>query len=251
MGSGGQAGRLPHRAKQEVLMALGIYKPGQGYWVRVLTATFAGVVILAAGAWLWDQLERTAQNLPKTAWTLNVSPASGAAAPGQRVALMGDPPKAGAAPAKVGAATVESSEATSSEGNRLTVREVSLSTGDVGTVKSVGPETGSAATLSGPVVGLPQGRALIEPLYLQGAGVGLLMLAGAIVTYWLIGANARTVEFLIATDGEMKKVNWSSRREVMGSTWVVILWSVLIAGGLFTVDLAFSGFFKFIGVLQR
>ena len=74
---------------------------------------------------------------------------------------------------------------------------------------------------------------------------------GAILTYWLVGVSPRTVEFLIATDGEMKKVNWSSRRDVMGSTWVVILWSVLIAGGLFTVDLAFAKLFQLIGVLQQ
>jgi len=232
-------------------MAFGIYKPGQGYWVRVLTATFAGVIILAAGAWLWGQLDRTAQSLPKAAWTFNVSPAAGSAAPGQAVALYGDPPKQGDPPAKIGTATVVAAEGTQT-GNRLTVRAMSLNAGsDVGQVKSVAPEAGSAATLAGPVAGPPQGKPMIEPLYLQGAGVGLLMLVGTILTYWMVGVSPRTVEFLIATDGEMKKVNWSSRRDVMGSTWVVILWSVLIAGGLFTVDLAFAKLFQLIGVLQQ
>ena len=76
------------------------------------------------------------------------------------------------------------------------------------------------------------------------------MIAGAAVTYWLVGVRERSAEFLIATDGEMKKVNWSTRKDVVASTWVVILWSVLLAGGLFLVDTLFSVFFKLIGVLQ-
>jgi hypothetical protein len=39
-------------------------------------------------------------------------------------------------------------------------------------------------------------------------------------------------------------------KDVVASTWVVILWSVLLAGGLFLVDTVFSLFFKLIGVLQ-
>ena len=37
------------------------------------------------------------------------------------------------------------------------------------------------------------------------------------------------VDFLIATDSEMKKVNWTSRKELIGSTKVVILFMFLIA----------------------
>ena len=100
------------------------------------------------------------------------------------------------------------------------------------------------------LAGPPQPVNLFDPLYLRGFGVGLLMLLGAGVTWWLVGVRPRTVEFLIATDGEMKKVNWSTRKDVMASTWVVILWSVLLAGGLFFVDFVFSTFFKMIKVLQ-
>jgi preprotein translocase SecE subunit len=232
-------------------MAFGIYKPGQGYWVRVLTATFAGVVILAASGWLWGQLDRTAQNLPKSAWTLTISPAAGTATPGQAVTLMGDPAKPGDPQINVGTATVVSSDHTSAGGNRLTVRDVVTNAGvDVSQVRAVAAAAGGAS-IAGPVVGGAQGKPMIEPLYLQGAGVALLMLLGSILTYWLVGISANTVEFLIATDGEMRKVNWSSRRDIIGSTWVVILWSVLIAGGLFAVDVAFSRIFTWIGVLQQ
>ena len=37
------------------------------------------------------------------------------------------------------------------------------------------------------------------------------------------------VDFLIATDSEMKKVNWTSRKELIGSTKVVIVFMFLIA----------------------
>lgn len=85
---------------------------------------------------------------------------------------------------------------------------------------------------------------------IQGAVAGAVMLIGAVAIYWLIYRNKRTSEFLIATEGEMKKVNWSSRREVMGSAWVVIGISVIIAVILFIVDLGFSTFFSWIGVLR-
>ena len=43
------------------------------------------------------------------------------------------------------------------------------------------------------------------------------------------------VDFLIATDSEMKKVNWTSRKELIGSTKVVIIFMFLIALFLFVV----------------
>ncbi|MBI1827694.1 MAG: preprotein translocase subunit SecE [Planctomycetes bacterium] len=55
---------------------------------------------------------------------------------------------------------------------------------------------------------------------------------------------------MIATEGEMKKVNWSSRREVVGSTKVVILFSMAMALYLFVVDIVFQTLFQAIGVLK-
>ena len=116
--------------------------------------------------------------------------------------------------------------------------------GQVKRVASAGP--GLSATVSG----TPRGEPIFPPMYIQGAGVGLLMILGAGLTWWLVGVRQPTVEFLIATDGEMKKVNWSTRKDVTASTWVVVMWSVLLAGGLFAIDFLFSQFFKLIGVLQ-
>jgi preprotein translocase SecE subunit len=56
---------------------------------------------------------------------------------------------------------------------------------------------------------------------------------------------------MIATEGEMKKVNWSSRKEIVGSTKVVIMFTVLLTAVLFAVDIIFMSFFGWIGVLRE
>ena len=58
------------------------------------------------------------------------------------------------------------------------------------------------------------------------------------------------VDFLIATDSEMKKVNWSTRAELIGSTKVVILFVLLIAVALFVFDTIFSTIFYLMHVLK-
>ena len=61
----------------------------------------------------------------------------------------------------------------------------------------------------------------------------------------LVGAkylnDPRLSDFLIATENEMKKVSWSSKAEVGGSTLVVIVTVVLLALFIFAVDLLVSG----------
>jgi preprotein translocase SecE subunit len=59
-----------------------------------------------------------------------------------------------------------------------------------------------------------------------------------------------SVDFLIATDSEMKKVNWTSRKELMGSTKVVIIFMFVIAAYLFIMDIVFGYFFYAIGVVK-
>ena len=74
-------------------------------------------------------------------------------------------------------------------------------------------------------------------------GLGLLL-------FWIVGVNRKTCDFMIATEGEMKKVSWSSKRELIGSTKVVILFSILIAALLFVTDIAFIQLFGAIKVLK-
>ena len=61
---------------------------------------------------------------------------------------------------------------------------------------------------------------------------------------------ALSCDFLIATEGEMKKVSWSTRREVIGSTKVVVLFTFLLAVLLFVVDFTFKTMFTLINVLK-
>lgn len=70
------------------------------------------------------------------------------------------------------------------------------------------------------------------------------------VTWWLVYAKRSTGDFMIATEGEMKKVSWSSRREVIGATKVVILFTILLVAVLFVIDVSFQTFFSWINVLK-
>jgi hypothetical protein len=54
---------------------LGIHKPEQGYWVRVLSAVFFGVLVLAGAAWAWSQAE--AADLPPGAFILELASIDG------------------------------------------------------------------------------------------------------------------------------------------------------------------------------
>lgn len=132
-------------------MALSIYKPGQGYWTRVLSAVGAGTLVLAGVAWLVAQLE---------AWI--------------------------------------ASENT---------------------------------------------------LYYQ-AGVATSLIVGFGLAIYFVLNKPRIVDFMIATEAEMKKVNWPSRKEIIGSTIVVIGGTVLIALLLFVINLAFGALFRAIGILE-
>jgi preprotein translocase SecE subunit len=60
----------------------------------------------------------------------------------------------------------------------------------------------------------------------------------------------KSSDFMIATEGEMKKVSWSRKREVIGSTKVVIMFTLLLALLLFFVDLVFQYIFSEVGVLK-
>ena len=134
-------------------MRTAIYKQGQGYWVRLMSAIGYGLLVMMGVIWLWDQLS----------------------------------------------------------GFQL---------GD------------------------------FEPVYLQG-GVSVIVIAFCgILGFHLIGRKPKLVDFMVATEGEMRKVNWSTRREIFGSTVLVILLTLFIAVFCKIADLAFSSFFQWVDVLQ-
>ncbi len=132
---------------------LGIYKKGQGYWTRMMSAIAAGLLILMGSVWLWE-------------------------------------------------------------------------------------------TLAGVQVGS------LQTVYLQAGTAVIFIATGGGVCFYLIGVHKRIVDFLIATEGEMKKVNWSTRREITGSTWVVIGLTVLVATTIALLDLVYSMIFQALKVLE-
>ena len=83
-----------------------------------------------------------------------------------------------------------------------------------------------------------------------GSGIWLRVDWRNAVSSILTGVKRGTCDFMNATEGEMKKVSWSSRNELIGSTKVVIAATIFLGGLLFVVDAAFIKFFQFIGVLR-
>ena len=79
-------------------------------------------------------------------------------------------------------------------------------------------------------------------------GVPLVLLVGiGLLMFWIVN-RPKSADFLIATEGEMKKVSWSSRKEVIGSTKVVIVTTFILAAILFLIDVVFANVFRVIGV---
>ena len=79
--------------------------------------------------------------------------------------------------------------------------------------------------------------------------VGAFMAVFVAMLYYIVNKPG-VVDFLIATDSEMKKVNWTARAELIGSTKVVIIFMLVIALLLFILDTEFSQLLYYGNVLQ-
>ena len=98
-----------------------------------------------------------------------------------------------------------------------------------------------AAALSGKLQGT------VKPVLQFGIPAAVVLLLG-LVMLWLVN-RPKSADFLIATEGEMKKVSWSSKKEIVGSTKVVIVAVFITAAILYAVDFLFALFFQKIGVM--
>jgi preprotein translocase SecE subunit len=128
-------------------MALTIYKQGQGYWVRLLSALGGGILALGAVDWIWDEL-------------------------------------------------------------------------------------------------------VLAGIYFQATAAFIVLVVLGVLLFKLIGTRPKTCDFLIATEGEMRKVNWPTQKEVKGSTMVVVGAVVGMAVLLFIADFLFHWIMLNIGVLD-
>jgi len=221
----------------------GIYKFGQGYWVRVLTAILAGTLILMGGVWTWSRL--AAVSIPVTGYSLALTQVTGSANSGGSVDLYKGQEKIGTAQLesfnlledkKSAAAKVTSLDLVK---GRIAADVDHLRTGEL------------AAPTFVATVATRDARYLFPRLYLQGGVSIAFLVIGCFFLYRFVASSPTTVDFLVATDSEMKKVNWSTRKHIQDSTAVVIGATFLIAALIFASDFGVSKLMEIIGVLQR
>lgn len=116
-----------------------------------------------------------------------------------------------------------------------------------------GKTTRLATAISAVVIGAWGCYKLIEDIgpdagaYIQYGVPAVLLVLLAGLMFWLVN-RPKSADFLIATETEMKKVSWSSRKEVIGSTKVVIVTTFILAAILFLIDVLFANIFQLIGV---
>ena len=89
----------------------------------------------------------------------------------------------------------------------------------------------------------------LDSAYLQ-FGIPLMIFVALGFLMFLIVNRPKTTDFFISTEGEMKKVSWSTRKEIIASTKVVIITVIIMAVLLTAVDMGFRSFFEIIGVLK-
>jgi preprotein translocase subunit SecE len=78
---------------------------------------------------------------------------------------------------------------------------------------------------------------------------GLCVIIGGVIA-WVMNKTS-VADFLISSEGEIKKVSWSTRKEIIASTTVVIVTMVAISLLLTVVDYAFIFVFIKIGLLPN
>ncbi len=76
-------------------------------------------------------------------------------------------------------------------------------------------------------------------VYFVPAGVFALLCYGV---FWLINKPS-LADFMIVAEGELKKVSWSSKQEIIASTVIVIAVVIIMAGLLGATDLLFQALF--------
>lgn len=72
-----------------------------------------------------------------------------------------------------------------------------------------------------------------------------LFVAFAVLIFWLLNKPV-VADFLISAESEIKKVNWSSKKEIAASTLIVIIMVTIVALLLGVTDLSFKLFFMWL-----
>ena len=77
--------------------------------------------------------------------------------------------------------------------------------------------------------------------------VGLFVFLAILI--FLMVNKPKVADFMIAAEGEMKKVSWSSKKEIAVSTFIVIMVVVVMSILLLFTDFFFQFFFRAINLL--
>lgn len=242
-------------------MALSIYKPGQGFWTRILTAAGVAALVVTGVFWVWSEL-----SVIGTGPAVASKPRSELA---QRLVSWGvankNPIAALSAIRDVQYTTAPDGSTTftllDNQNASYTISAPQLQTAWDFRLPSESavarrsdntlPRPPYKLTLDGTTIlaDLPSTFAYTNRLYIQLAVSVFLLAFFALLTWWLLN-KPRIVDFMIATEAEMKKVNWPTRRETFGSTIVVVSGTFMMAVGLWVVDLIFSELFININILH-
>jgi len=246
-GAGGEppaaSGRHDHRGGF-------IFKSGEGYWVRVLTVVALNAICLASAGWSYRQLG--AITLPTDHWQATLRAADASLPPGTLVNLVTTKLSGDGSEQSIGSGKAAAVSTGLAGEPLIRLDAIDLNSGrsvtEAQAIRNASDNSATAPVLI-PVVAIS--AIPVFPLfYLQAGIAGGIAALGVLLSYFYVGRKPSSVEFLIATDSEMRKVNWSTRRAIMGSTYVVIAACFLIAATLFIIDFGFSSFFQAIDVLK-
>jgi preprotein translocase SecE subunit len=80
--------------------------------------------------------------------------------------------------------------------------------------------------------------------------LALLLAALSLWLAWRVVNWPAFADFLIATEAELNKVSWTTRKRLVQDTVVVLVTVLLMAAFLFVADRIWSGALTWIGVLQ-
>lgn len=228
-------------------MAFAIYKSGQGYWTRMLTAIGTGIVVMSAVGWLWAELDSGPFAVEKS-YTMTLAPVPGEVKdtdPMSNWGLRLEAVEAGDGALRID--VLESGSAAIEQGfsrDDVVVTVGGQPVADRAVLAKAIKELGKEENL---VVGVTRSESIV--LYVQASvAVAVIVIAGVLL--WLIMNRPRAVDFMIATEAEMRKVNWPSKNEIRGSTIVVVCGTFILSVFLWTINLVFGWLFIRINILE-
>jgi len=79
-------------------------------------------------------------------------------------------------------------------------------------------------------------------------GTILIAVLAGIVIFVVLMNFAKIKKFVLEVSTELKKVTWSTRKEVIDATWIVIVSSVFLGLFIFGTDFVLS---KLLGIIIR